>query len=281
MKLEQFQSDRVEALVTKWHEAFFPIEILLLHADPVYYGYGVPAGDGSGVILIPGFMHGDLSLLVMYAWLTRIGYRPYYSGIDLNADCPDLLIRERLASVLRKAQRETRRRVHVIGNSLGGVIARSLVAQFPSAVRSVITLGSPFRGKVLHRSILRETEIIRNFILIQHGARVFPECYTSECGCAFMKALRRGVRSRIAQTAIYTRNDGVVDWRCCVTGDPKIDVEVKGTHAGLGFNPRVYKVIAQRLAAAQQVPAPITRRTSGKVAQSTMNSFAPVAVTER
>ena len=263
MKLAEFQSDRVEALVTKWHEAFFPVEILLLHGDPVYYGYGVPSGDGSPVILIPGFMHGDLSLLVMYAWLTRIGYRPYYSGIDLNADCPDLLIRERLVSVLRKAQRETRRRVHLIGNSLGGVFARSLAAQYPGAVRSVITLGAPFRGRVLHRSILRETEIIRNFILMQHGARVFPECYTSRCGCAFVQALRRGVPSRIAQTAIFTRNDGVVDWHCCITGDSKIDVEVKGTHAGLAFNPRVYKVIAERLAIAPEI-SPIARRRASK-----------------
>lgn len=255
MKLEQFQSDRVEALVTKWHEAFFPVEILLLHADPVYYGYGVPRGDGSAVVLVPGFLHGDLSLLVMYAWLTRIGYRPYYSGIDLNADCPDLLIRERLVRVLHKAQRETRRGVHLIGNSLGGVIARSLAAQFPGAVQSVITLGSPFRGNVLHRSILRETEVIRNFILMERGARVFPECYTSQCGCAFMKALRRGLPSRMAQTAIYTRDDGVVDWRCCITCNAKIDVEVKGTHAGLAFNPKVYRVIAERLAQARQIGA--------------------------
>jgi pimeloyl-ACP methyl ester carboxylesterase len=252
MKAQEFQSDRTDALVTKWHEAFFPVEFLLLHASPVYWGHAVPHGDGSAVILIPGFMHSDASLLFMYAWLTRIGYRPYYSGIELNADCPDLLIRERLVSVLRRARQETRRRVHLVGNSLGGVIARSVAAQHSGDIQSVITLGSPFRGRVLHHSILRETEIIRNFILMQHGARVRPECYTSQCGCAFMRALRRDVPRKVAQSAIYTRNDGVVDWRCCITGEARYDVEVKGTHAGLAFNPQVYRVIAERLATAQE-----------------------------
>jgi hypothetical protein len=39
-----------------WQEALVGVELLLLHATPVYYGIGVPHGDGSGVILIPGFL---------------------------------------------------------------------------------------------------------------------------------------------------------------------------------------------------------------------------------
>jgi hypothetical protein len=52
----------------------------------------------------------------------------------------------------------------------------------------------------------------------------------------------------VAQTAIYTKNDGIVDWRYCVTGDPEIDCEVAGTHVGLVFNPAVYRILARRLA---------------------------------
>jgi len=74
----------------------FGIEVLLLHATPVYYGFGVPRGDQSGVVMIPGFLVTDMYLVEMYAWLKRIGYRPYYSGIGVNAECPNLLIRRRL-----------------------------------------------------------------------------------------------------------------------------------------------------------------------------------------
>lgn len=79
-----------------WTEALFGAEILILHATPVYYGLGVPRGDGSAVIIIPGFLGTDLYLTELHAWLARIGYRPYFSGIGINAECPNILIQRRL-----------------------------------------------------------------------------------------------------------------------------------------------------------------------------------------
>lgn len=242
-----FLIDPAEAKLSKWHEAFFGVEFLLLVTSPVYYGIGVPRGDGSAVVVIPGFLDWDAYLVVMKNWLKRIGYRPYYSGIGLNAECPNLIIEQRLNKTIDKARRESGGKVHLIGHSLGGIIARSIAGQRPKDIASVTTLASPFRGTVAHRSVLNSTELVRRFILLQHGPRVLPECYTSRCSCDFVQALRRDLPASVSQTAIYTRQDGVVDWRYCVTGDPKIDVEVSGTHTGLAFNPAVYKVIAQRL----------------------------------
>ena len=111
--------DYGEAEVSPWTEALFAAELLLLHATPVYYGFGVPRGDGSGVIIIPGFLGTDIYLAELHAWLSRIGYRPYFSGIGLNAECPNLLIERRLLETIEKVQSETNRRFHVIGHSLG------------------------------------------------------------------------------------------------------------------------------------------------------------------
>src|SRR5262249_44329269 len=149
-------------------------EILFLHAAPAFYGLGVPRGDQSAVILIPGFLGTDLYLMELYAWLWRIGYRPYFSGIGLNADCPNLLIRYRLNDTIDKARQEPGRRVHVIGHSLGGIIARAMAAQRKKDVASVITLGAPFRGTVVHSSVLRVAEAVRKHILMQHGPHVLP-----------------------------------------------------------------------------------------------------------
>jgi pimeloyl-ACP methyl ester carboxylesterase len=220
----------------------------MLLGAPVYYGVGVPHGDGSPVIMIPGFMHSDVYLVIMYAWLKRLGYSPYYSGIDLNAECPDLLIKYQLNDLIDEAREETGQKVHLVGHSLGGVIARSLAIQRPNVIASLITLGSPFRGAILHRSILLETEVVRLFIQGKHGDSVPSECYTESCQCDFMNSLRQSVPGTIAQTAIFTKSDGVLDWRSCQTGDSEIDVEVSGTHAGLAFNPSAYSVIAGRLA---------------------------------
>jgi len=237
-----------EIQLSKWHETLMGMDLLMLHGSPVYWGAGVPPGDKSAVIILPGFLHSDVYLMVLYAWLSRVGYRPYYSGIDLNAECPDLIIRFHLIELLQRARAETGKKVHLIGHSLGGVIARSLAAQKPSSIASLITLGSPLHGALLHRSILRDAEAVRRYIRHKHGVKVPPECYTQECKCKFMRAQRRGVPASIPQTSIYTCNDGVLDWQACRTGDPEIDVEVRGTHAGLAFNPDVYRTIGNRLA---------------------------------
>jgi len=95
------------------------------------------------------------------SWLSRVGCRPYYSGIRLNAECPNLLIKYRLAETIEKALCETQRKIHLIGHSLGGMMARSIAAQQPGDVASVITLGSPFRGKVLQPSVMQATAAVR------------------------------------------------------------------------------------------------------------------------
>jgi len=69
--------------------------------------------------------------------LSRVGYRPYLSGIRLNAECPNLLIKRRLAETIKKALREKGRKIHLIGHSLGGMMARSIAAQRPDDIASV------------------------------------------------------------------------------------------------------------------------------------------------
>src|ERR1700758_3806132 len=93
---KHIQENRAPANTSLWTEALFAAELLLLHATPVYYGLGVPHGDNSAVLIIPGFLGTDVYLTELYAWLGRIGYRPYFSGIGINAECPNLLIQRRL-----------------------------------------------------------------------------------------------------------------------------------------------------------------------------------------
>ncbi len=240
--------DHTHLDVPRQYEAFFAVELVLLHVSPVYYGFGVPRGDRSPVVIIPGFLGSDAYLTVMYAWLKRLGYVPYYSGIRFNADCPDRLVKHTLRATVERARRDTGRKVHLIGHSLGGMIARATAAQMPDDVASVITLGAPLRGMALHRNVFRARELVRQFIRLKHGRDVLPGCYTGRCTCQFAGALRGGLSDSIAQTAIYTQHDGVVDWRYCLTGDTNVDVEVSGTHLGLAISPSVYSVIAHRLA---------------------------------
>jgi triacylglycerol lipase len=194
----------------------------------------------------------DLYLTELRAWLSRVGYKPYFSGIGLNAECPNLLIRQRLTETIKRAHKATGRRVHLVGHSLGGVMARAVACQMPDSVASVITLGSPIQRVAAHRSILRLAEWVRGNIQKRHGSAVMPECYTAACTCNFLEAITGSFPSSISQTAVYTKSDGIVVWHVCRTGDSSADCEVSATHVGLVFNPIVYDIIGQRLAAARQ-----------------------------
>lgn len=255
--------DEAEAQITIWKEALFAVDLLLLHTSPVYYGLGIPHGDHSGVVIIPGFMGSDHYLAELRHWVGRIGYEPYFSGIGLNAECPNLLIQHRLNETIERALHETGRKIHLIGHSLGGVIARSVAGQRPDDIASVITLAAPFRGTIAHRSILRAAESVRKRILREHGPDVLPRCYTARCTCNFLNSLRRRVPAGVMETAIYTLNDGIVDSRYCRTGKSENDFEVPGTHIGLAFNSSVYRIIAERLGKAAARVAPGAGRRGG------------------
>jgi triacylglycerol lipase len=219
---------------------------MALRASPVFYGLGVPRGDRSAVVVIPGFLGTDFYLQELYYWLRRINYRPYMSGIGRNAECLDLLV-GRLSQTIKKAAAETGGKVHLIGHSLGGVLARSAAVRLQELAASVITLGSPFRGIQSHPIVLQTADRVRaRIVREQRGAQ--PDCYTGYCDCGAVTALQKPFPSSILQSAIYTRTDGIVDWRVCVNEDPETNFEVKGTHVGLAFNLSVYELIATRLA---------------------------------
>ncbi len=239
--------DYEEADVSIWSEVLFATELLMLHVAPVYYGVGTPHGDGSAVVLIPAFLCPDFYLTPLHQWLGRIGYKAFFSGIRFNAECPNLLIRRQLNETIERALAKSGRRVHLIGHSLGGIIARSIAAQRPADIASVITLGAPFRGTVAHSSILQAAEMVRRRILAKHGTRVLPECYTGYCTCDFLNSLKSTMPASVLETAVYTQDDGIVDWHYCRTEHPEADFSVSGTHIGLVFNPSVYTIIAQRL----------------------------------
>jgi pimeloyl-ACP methyl ester carboxylesterase len=244
---EPFHREQLPASRPIWREAFVGLDWLALHSSPVYYGWGVPRGDRSAVVVVPGFMGTDHYLYELYDWLRRIGYRPYLSGIGLNADCLDLLV-DRLLQTMKKATAETGGKVHLIGHSLGGILSRSVAASEPESVASIATLGSPFRGIRSHPMVLQMAELVRQRIKRERNNVRPPECYTGFCHCGAVEALAAPFPAAVRQAAIYTRSDGIVDWRSCVSEVTKANYEVAGTHVGLAFNPTVYSILARHLA---------------------------------
>jgi triacylglycerol lipase len=242
---EEFEAS---ASLPLWREALLGIDWLSLRISAVYLGIGIPHGDNSAVLIIPGFMGSDQYLGDMYGWLGRIGYAPYLSGIGRNADCPEVLTM-RFRETIDRAADETGGKVHLVGHSLGGVIARGAATRWPHLVASVTTMASPFRGVRVHPFVLQTAFMVRGRIRQRrNGPSVMPNCYSGECQCEFVQSVRANFPAAMPKLAVYTKTDGVVDWRCCINEDGT-DVEVPGTHVGLAFNPQVYRHIANFLAA--------------------------------
>jgi len=252
-----FDVEERPAAVPIWREAMFGLDWLALRMSPVLYGCGVTRGDGAPVVVVPGFLGSDLYLIELYFWLGRIGYRPYFSRIGRNAECLDLLL-YRLLGTVEEARAATGRPVHLIGHSLGGMLSRAAAVRRPDRIASVITLGSPFRGIRSHPLVMRATSAVRSRIRTRAGRDNRPDCYTGVCRCDAVSALQTPLPSSVPQIAIYTKTDGIVDWRVCVNDDAEADVEVTGTHVGLAFNPRVFRIIAERLAALAATPGAST-----------------------
>src|SRR5437867_7185829 len=108
-------------LTTSYPDCCYQLARLL--SGPVYRGSSMPRGKGEPVLLIPGFLAGDWTLRVMAGWLSRIGYRPYLSGIDWHVGSPSRTA-ELLAWRLAQIVKETGSPTLIVGHSLGGILAR-------------------------------------------------------------------------------------------------------------------------------------------------------------
>ena len=217
-----------------------------LARDPMGYGIGVPRGDGRPILLIPGFTAGDWSLGTLARWLSRIGYKSYLSGIDLNVGCPRRKV-ELVGWRVAKIADESGQRVTLIGHSLGGVLARAIASTTPAVVREVIALGSPIRSgwTGVHDQVRPALEAIQSFWQTFSGVQ--ENCGTMECSCGFPDAVFAPTPKRCRFSSIYTRSDEVVQWQSCID-DAGMKFEVSGLHASLIVNREVYRIIAAILA---------------------------------
>jgi pimeloyl-ACP methyl ester carboxylesterase len=193
-----------------------------------------PKGDGHPVLALPGFLASDLSMAPMRRYLGEIGYDTHAWRMGRNTGGVSRM-RAALRARLAEIHSATGRKVSIVGWSLGGVYARDLSLQLPDMVRSVITLGSPFSGDV------RATNATRLYEALS-GEAVDD---ASELRTAIAGDLP------VPTTSIYSRADGIVNWRTCLLrpSDTAENIEVYlASHIGLGVNAAALWAVADRLA---------------------------------
>jgi triacylglycerol lipase len=238
-----------------WQEARIGLERAALGRDPVLRGQGVARGDGMPVLLIPGFMAGDVSLSLMSTWLGRMGYEPCPAGIRANVDCTGRAI-ERLEAQLRRLASHYRRPVAIVGHSRGGGMARILAVRRPDLVHGIVCLGSPLTDQfAVHPLVRAQVEAVARLGTLGLRGLFRRDCLVGSC-CDKVRAEALGpFPAQTRFTSIYSRSDGIVDWRACL--DPAArHVEVRSSHCGMAFNAQVYTEIGRVLAPAIQLAHP-------------------------
>jgi len=225
--------------------------LTLLGLEPVraaleYFGArlmdrsSLPAGDGHPVVLFPGLAADHTCLAPLRKLCDELGYVASDWGRGFNTG-PSGDVNEWIAELASQVQSLAcahGRSVSLIGWSLGGVYAREIARLLPDTVRQVITLGTPFAADG------DATNVGWMYRLLSGQApRVAP-------------ALARRLRQTppVPTTSIFSRSDGVVAWQACQ--DPldharAENVEVEGSHVGLVWHPKVWRVVADRLGQAE------------------------------
>ncbi len=183
-------------------------------------------GDGHPVLVLPGFLAGDEFTAVCRAFLRQQGFDPYAWGAGVNWgrwEALDLVI-ERAEALAERAQRK----ISVVGASMGGLYARALALARPDLVRCVVTLGSavlpPQRSNhvwPVYEAVTRQPEHT------MHVPAPLP----------------------VPSTSIYSRVDGLSDWRPCVQprGDRQENVGILSSHHGMMSHPAALFLLADRL----------------------------------
>ena len=198
----------------------------------------VGRGDRHPVLVLPGFMADDRSTIPLRWILRNQGYWVHGWKLGTNLPTEKLLdsLRERLGEIYQRHGNP----VSIVGWSLGGIFARELAREFPERVRQVITLGSPFRLRGDDKSSISDFVESLNLDLIDILSALPPE--------------HERPPLPVPSTAIYSRSDGVIRWHVCIDGPGANDavsrhenIEVRGSHSGLGHHPAVVYAVADRL----------------------------------
>ncbi len=201
---------------------------------------------GDPVLLVPGFLAGDGTLALMARSLRAQGFRTYRSHIHSNIGCT-LNAAAQLEARLESIAARRGSRVQLVGHSLGGMLARGIAVRRPDLVSNVVTMGSPMLAPGAHHvSLAASVDLLVRLSRAGIPGLMSADCVRGHCARQSFGESRQPVPVGVGLTTIYSRRDGIVDWRACI--DPAaVAVEVSASHLGMAFDPRVIDVVVGAL----------------------------------
>jgi hypothetical protein len=127
------------------------------------------------------------------------------------------------------------------------MLARGVAVRRPDLVSNIVTMGSPMLAPgAHHRSLSASVDMLVRLSRAGVPGLMSEECVAGACARQSFGECREPLHPSVGFTAIYSRRDGIVDWRACV--DPAAEpVEVTASHLGMAFDPRVSDAVGAAL----------------------------------
>jgi len=208
----------------------------------------VARGDGHPVVIFPGLGADGSSVATLREHCRSLGHVAFDWGQGFNTGPQGDLdawleaLKGQVCALLSGHEQPAT----LIGWSLGGLYAREVGKLMAPRIRQVITIGTPFNTDADH----------------SHAGWLFR--LLSGSPAALNAALSERLRTPppVRTTSIYSRSDGVVAWQTCrhIKRSKLVhDIEVEGSHIGMGWNRDVLDAVTDRLA---QAPGPWRRYRS-------------------
>lgn len=194
-----------------------------------------PRGDGHPVLVLPGLLADDASTGPLRDFLKSQGYRVHGWNQGRNRGLRENVEADMVARVDELYERHGRRKISLIGWSLGGLYARHIAKIRADKVRCMISLGSPFAGSPLSTNAWQVYEWVS-------GTKVDEQL-----------PLDSGMLADpppVPTTSVFSRTDGLCAWQSCLNEDTEAaeNIEVISSHCGLGHHPAAVFAVADRLA---------------------------------
>ena len=193
-----------------------------------------PRGDDHPVLVLPGLLADDSSTQALRGFLNSHGYKAHGWKLGRNLGLRGTIEQDMLARIDELFERYGRRKISLVGWSLGGLYARQLAKLAPEKVRCMISLGSPFIGSPKATNAWRLYEMAAGSKVEDHD----------------LIGIDLAGAPPVPTTSIFSRTDGICAWQNCINQEgPEVEnIEVHGSHCGLGHLPAAVYAIADRLA---------------------------------
>ncbi len=193
-----------------------------------------PSGDGHPVLVLPGLLADDASTRPLREFLNSHGYRAHGWKQGRNCGLRENVEADMVARVDELYERYGRRKLSLVGWSLGGLYARHIAKIRADKIRGMISLGSPFAGSPLSTNAWQVYEWAS-------GTKVEDQLELSSGALAEAPP--------VPTTSIFSRTDGICAWQNCLNeeSDEAENIEVIGSHCGLGHHPAAVFAVADRL----------------------------------